>query len=275
MLMLDRHPIHGYEIRRQLVPLAGDIEVTTLYRWLREMEKEGLIESKAKKGPHGPERKEYRMGSRGERHLREVLRDSMRVILHFYDEFRHYSFAKSLSNATSSEHGQESIEGRIIVAIVTPSMADQVDTMKLITNRAGENSIHVMGDPKNLVGLDKKFILIEGSPWDIPCKKNHYHEYWILGMPARELLPRTLVESKRILDNGGTVRMHVPFAFFDEPAEPTLESFLRLTASHLFPELGVVEGQEVCDLFEKMFEDFGIIKFHPGHVQFWGTNSSE
>ena len=271
MLMLDRRPTHGYEIRRQLLPLVGDIEVTKLYRWLREMEKEGLVESSMKKGPHGPERKEYKLGSRGERYLREVLKDSMRVVLHFYDAFRHYSFVKTMGDITT--YKPEIVDGKIIVALVTPLMADQMDTMKLISERAGDSSIEIIGDPNILSTIDKKFKMVDGKPWDIPSQKNRYHEYWILGMPSRELLPRTMVEAKRIVINGGKIRMHVPFAFFDEPAEPTLESFLRLTASHMFPDLGVVEGQEVCDLFEQMFEDYGIIKFHPGQVQFWGLNS--
>ncbi len=270
MLMLDRKPTHGYEIRRQLLSISGDIEVTKLYRWLREMEKEGLVESAMKKGPHGPERKEYCLGSRGENYLRDVLKDSMRVVLHFYDAFRHYSFIKSMGDFTT--YRPEVIQGRILVALVAPMMADQFDTLKMITERAGKNSIDIIGDPNILAELDKKFKPVDGTAWDVPSRKNHYQEYWILGMPSRERLPRTLVEGKRILVEGGRVMMHVPFAFFDEPSEPTLESFLRLTAAHMFPELGVVEGQEVCDLFEKMFKDFGIIKFHPGHVQFWGVN---
>jgi hypothetical protein len=35
------------------------------------------------------------------------------------------------------------------------------------------------------------------------------------------------------------------FAFLDEPGEPTVQAFIRVTAAQLFPELGVADGQEI------------------------------
>ena len=74
MLLLDRQPCHGYEIRRLLNPLVGEIEMTRLYRILKTMKNDGLIDVSKTKGPYGPERRIYRVGPRGERYLRGVLK---------------------------------------------------------------------------------------------------------------------------------------------------------------------------------------------------------
>jgi DNA-binding PadR family transcriptional regulator len=50
LLYLDRKPRHGYELHRLLTPTVGDVQVTKLYRWLREMERNGLVECEERKG---------------------------------------------------------------------------------------------------------------------------------------------------------------------------------------------------------------------------------
>ena len=95
---------------------------------------------------------------------------------------------------------------------------------------------------------------------------------WLIGMPSRAGLPRIAMEAKRILKPEGTIRLVAPFAFFDEPQTATLEAFFRLTASQMFPELGVVEGQEICAVFKNIFDDCSVIEFHPGFVEFYATN---
>jgi hypothetical protein len=91
-------------------------------------------------------------------------------------------------------------------------------------------------------------------------------------MPSRELLPRTAVEARRVLRHGGVLRLVAPFAFFDEPQSPTLEAFFRVTASHLFPELGVVVAREVCTIFDRLFGDCGVLELCPGFVEFSRVN---
>jgi len=83
LLVLDLHSCHGYKLRRLLSPIIGDVELTTLYRWLHAMEAEGLVDSEVQVGPHGPSRRVYRIGMRGENRLRRILRDAIGVVLHF------------------------------------------------------------------------------------------------------------------------------------------------------------------------------------------------
>lgn len=120
LLLLDRRPCHGYELRRLLHSAVGDIEITKLYRWLRDMENEGLVESETQTGHRGPSRRVYRLGPRGERCLREVLRDSIGVVLHFYDAFRRFSMKETMENAKPIT--QEPQQGSILASVISPFM---------------------------------------------------------------------------------------------------------------------------------------------------------
>ncbi len=247
LLILDQQACHGYEIRRRLAPRVGDIEITTLYRWLHEMEKKGLVASHQQPGPHGPNRRVYQLGERGERALRHLLRDSLDVVLHFYDEYRR-SLLEQQFNLSELPRGQPP-PGPTLAGILTPYYGYERQFFEFQLWRMNGEPLYVLGDVK-LVGHRKDQIKhVEGDPWDVASQGNRFGEVWILGVPPREKLPRTVVEVKRILKPGGFFRMNVPFAFFDEPQTPTLDAFIRVTASHLFPELGIFEGSELQHIF--------------------------
>ncbi len=65
--------------------------------------------------------------------------------------------------------------------------------------------------------------------------------------------------------------MIAPFVFFGEPEEPNLEAFIRVTASQLFPELHVVEGEEAQTVFKQHYSRSGVIQFFPGYMEFWAV----
>ncbi|MHA1907196.1 MAG: PadR family transcriptional regulator [Candidatus Thorarchaeota archaeon] len=266
-MFLDRKPCHGYELRRLLLPIVGDVEITKLYRWLREMEKQGLIEGSEEEGPHGPSRRTYKLGPRGERQLRDSLRHSMNMLLHFYDAFRQYSMREQYPSDLKFEF--EKIDGRVLASIVSPFMAAEDELINVFSLRLIEKRLDTIGptEPWEKAGIVTN--PIEGSLDDISSKSDFFKEIWLIGMPGRELLPRVVMETKRVLELQGTIRLVAPFAFFDDPQSATMEAFLRLTASQMFPELGVVEGQEVCTIFRNIFGDCKVIEFHPGFVEFY------
>ncbi|MHA1903746.1 MAG: PadR family transcriptional regulator [Candidatus Thorarchaeota archaeon] len=268
LLILDKQPSHGYELRRILKHSVGDIEITKLYRWLREMEKEGLVESSKKAGPHGPSRRVYRMGPRGRRHLEETLGYALSIVLHFYDAFREYAIDEITKQNPAFE--VEVATGPILVSVVSPLMLGDRGFVDIITKRTGKKRLHVLGETGIWEQKKTPFEKVEGTLQDIKCKNALFTEYWLLGIPLRSQLPSVLVEAKRVLGEKGILRLISPFAFFDEPETPSLEAFIRVTASHMFPELGVVEGQEICSVLKQVFAEHGTVNFHHGYVEFWG-----
>jgi len=273
LLMLDRQPCHGYELKRLLSPVIDKIELTTLYRWLHTMEKESLVDSTVQAGPHGPSRRVYRVGERGESRLRRILRDALGVILHFYDAYRHFTFREMFK--TTSLEEVELTQGSVLVSVISHLLAREVELIQYLAHRTGKEPLYVLGDPSVWNELNLRCEGVPGVPWDIACRNNRFAEVWVLGVPPRPQIPQTVVEMKRVLQAGGMGRIHAPFVFFDEPTEPTLDAFIRITASHLFPELNVADGQEILTVIKRYFDQYGTVQFFHGYVEFWGVKESD
>lgn len=78
LFLLKDGPAHGYELMSRMpeVPLPGPIpDAGAIYRKLREMEEEGLVESRWEEAERGPARRVYSITPRGEERLRAWVRD--------------------------------------------------------------------------------------------------------------------------------------------------------------------------------------------------------
>lgn len=72
LLLLARKPSYGYELMEELSRLGffgGEPDAGGIYRNLRQMEKEKLVESEWDTSGTGPARRQYRLTSHGERQL--------------------------------------------------------------------------------------------------------------------------------------------------------------------------------------------------------------
>ncbi len=95
------------------------------------------------------------------------------------------------------------------------------------------------------------------------------HQRTVSGVPEPNELHSAISEFKRVLMDNGVIRILAPFVYFDEPDEPNIGEFVRLTATQLFPELGMADGHEVGEVLEAVFPDCGAIDVFPGLVVFW------
>ncbi|MHA2024454.1 MAG: helix-turn-helix transcriptional regulator [Candidatus Thorarchaeota archaeon] len=269
LMILDESPCHGYELQQALPEEARRVKLTTLYRWLHDMEKEALVESETVPGPHGPSRRVYRLGSRGETRLRKVFRDSMENILHFYDAYRH-----SVTKDVYEEGGKqvlEDAEGRVLFAAFPRITRRDLSIVRMVVNRCFTSRLEVIGNTEVLerAGIDHK--PVKGELLDIPTRNDTYSEIWLNGVPERKDLPRVIAECKRVLISGGRLRITAPFVFFDEPKKPSLGEFIRVSAAHLFSDLGIVEGQDIGAVIESNFTDCGAFETFPNLVEFWAV----
>ncbi|MEM3627181.1 MAG: PadR family transcriptional regulator [Candidatus Bathyarchaeia archaeon] len=78
VLSLNRKPMHGYEIKKNLKNWAvgefTDVSYGSIYYNLEEMERDGLVESKVVKNSKRPERKLYNITKKGEIEFIALLR---------------------------------------------------------------------------------------------------------------------------------------------------------------------------------------------------------
>ena len=73
LLLLGQRPSHGYELIQRLNEAdfrSGEADAATVYRNLRRMDKDGLINSHWEVGESGPGRRLYKLTTQGEESLK-------------------------------------------------------------------------------------------------------------------------------------------------------------------------------------------------------------
>jgi PadR family transcriptional regulator PadR len=73
LLLLDRQPTHGYELRRQLHAGGVVTEPGAMYRTLRRLESEGRAASAWEQSDAGPRRRLYQITAKGRSDLDELV----------------------------------------------------------------------------------------------------------------------------------------------------------------------------------------------------------
>jgi poly-beta-hydroxybutyrate-responsive repressor len=92
LLLLRERPRHGYELIEQLPEVAAGerIDVGNLYRFLRRLESDGIVESEWNGDLPGPAKRTYTLTPAGERLLAqwaEALRSSHEHIASFLERY--------------------------------------------------------------------------------------------------------------------------------------------------------------------------------------------
>ncbi|CAA9493014.1 MAG: hypothetical protein AVDCRST_MAG67-1463 [uncultured Solirubrobacteraceae bacterium] len=73
LLLFERQPAHGYELRRQLEAHGVSTEPAAMYRVLRKLEGDGCATSSWAKSVSGPRRRQYELTTQGRRELDELV----------------------------------------------------------------------------------------------------------------------------------------------------------------------------------------------------------
>jgi PadR family transcriptional regulator PadR len=92
LLLLRERPTHGYDLLERLGELTGEqrVEMGNLYRLLRGLEEEGLVESEWDAESPGPAKRRYAITPAGARlldHWVEALRGSQERIARFLERY--------------------------------------------------------------------------------------------------------------------------------------------------------------------------------------------
>lgn len=93
LLLLLKDKSHGYELIQKLNQVEyidGELEAATVYRTLRRMEQDGLIESRWEHGEFGPARRQYQITDYGRetlKHWANGLKSRMKQIETFIENY--------------------------------------------------------------------------------------------------------------------------------------------------------------------------------------------
>ena len=219
LLLLDRAPRYGYDLLKTLKEHDSTLIITTLYRWLHQMESQGLVASDVQPSPNGPPRRVYRVGDRGVARLREMMRDSLEIILHFYEEYSRYRLGCVCKLIPDDA---DLFNGRVLYS--SCSQPNEFDTtlVRLIAKKCSTTKLHVLGDGLPTSEAEIPHRLVKGDLTDVRVPSGRYSLVWLNGVPEHQVLHLALVEIRRILADDGTLFITAPLTFFDEPHTPQL-----------------------------------------------------
>src|SRR3989449_7642517 len=79
--------MYGYEIRNRLAAEGESVQLSYLYKALKEMSDEGLLHSRLKRGEHGPQTRLYCLTPKGKKELGAILEEATELIHDFYEEY--------------------------------------------------------------------------------------------------------------------------------------------------------------------------------------------
>lgn len=267
---LDKHPASIYDILYSLTDYS-DPRRTRLPKLLKAMENDGLVVSALQPGPLGPYRRVYEIGPEAETHMRQNLKNSIETILHFYDAYRRsnpqklYDFPKELEKRKS--------KGRIMFAAFPSMTSDDIEIIRKDLSTSEELAISILGPVQTLSKTGIKFESVGEDPTEVLADNQTFSEIQFNGMPDLGKLTEVIAECKRVLKRNGLLKIRVPFALFDELKKPTLGEFIRVTAANLFPELGVIDGNDVKQVLEQFFPKNGAYETSLSEVIFWAIKS--
>ncbi len=95
MLLIGERPSYGYDLLVQLSEVGfGQVDPGRLYRTLRAMEQEGLVQSSWEGSELGPPRRTYYLSDEGQDWLHAwagSLRETRRVVTLFLDRYEQYA----------------------------------------------------------------------------------------------------------------------------------------------------------------------------------------
>jgi PadR family transcriptional regulator len=115
LLLLRERPRHGYELIELLPELAGGerVDVGNLYRFLRALEAEGIVESEWSGDLPGPAKRTYRLTETGQALLAqwvEALHRSCQDVSAFLDRYERVAAGRrhvSRGNINAAPGGEE------------------------------------------------------------------------------------------------------------------------------------------------------------------------
>jgi hypothetical protein len=235
------------------------------------MEDDGLVKSALQPGPLGPYRRVYELGPEAESNMRQNLKNSLETILHFYDAYRKENPQK-LYDFPNEMHKKGPV-GKILFAAFPVMTTNDVETIREILTSSEQNSISVLGLCQILTKTGIKFEHVGEDATNINSESKTFSEVYFNGIPNLDDLDKVISECKRTMVRRGVLKIKVPFAYFEDPIRPAIGEFIQITAANLFPELGVVEGNNVKEVLEKYFPKNGVCETSLGEVVFWAAKS--
>ena len=205
--------LYGYEIRKIILSEGERVQLSYLYKTLKEMCDEKLLESELSPGDHGPQTRKYRLTRQGRTELGRVFGEATELIHDFYEEYVARLPPRFFSEKFDMMM-REAYAGRKSAALVTSERLTQLHRRILhgLCGRTGAVSTFLIKPASirsetQIRGLK----ILDGTLEDIPMKDQSLDAMVVVDLQDSMNLNACCGELRRVLKRGGIMFGCSPF----------------------------------------------------------------
>jgi PadR family transcriptional regulator PadR len=241
LMLVGNKGFYGYEIHKILKSQGINIEISYLYRILKEMLKDKLFSSRWVKSKSGPKKRVYKLDRNGIKKRQDMLHEAIRTVHKFYGEY-----LQSLS-------AEKNVFDNIVNFVVN-SRKSEIKKIGLLTQNKTKmieiviKKIHlklcltgIFLIKPNSIKFDLKLenlTFIEGDYSSIPLKNSYLDLLIVVGVPKKNLFKEALEEWTRLLEKNGQLIIIAPTVLIEDYEDPK-------TIGEFFEEFEHHESQEI------------------------------
>ncbi len=224
--------MYGYELKKIFSAQGEKVQLSYLYKTLKEMVGEGLLESHLKHGEHGPRRRQYCLTGQGKKELGKIFNEATELIHDFYEEYVSGLPPEVFSGRfhTMMEHA---FGGRESVAFVISEPLTHLHRELLlgICQRSGAKRTYLIKPPAIQVHEEfPNLSVLDGAFDDLPLKDKSVDGMLVVDIQDATNLRTCCTEFRRILKGGGIVCGCAPFLGLRGQNDPLdLGEFMKRT----------------------------------------------
>lgn len=271
LILLNESPKHGYDLLHMLKKLVPNLRLSTLYRWLHDMEKKGLVHSVILPGPYGPNRRVYRISTMGEKQLNELIGNSVQTVLHFYNVFKN-TLSETCSNLNISKDNLE-LNGRILFASVPQITKEDLDTLLFLSMRTMSPPIEILGKSECINDFEFSYKKVKGSIFELTNRKETFSEIWLKWMTELDKFSDAIRICKNALSSNGILYVIVPREPEKENYNLSIRDYIQ-GSSELESKADKIHQREIGSIIKTQFSSCGFIDLFPGLDVYYCVNNT-
>jgi DNA-binding PadR family transcriptional regulator len=254
--MFGDSEFYGYDVHKELLALDMKIEISRLYRVLKEMLREGLLDWRWEKSYLGPKKRVYRLGEKGRKELDNILLGAIRTVHMFYGKY--------IMNLTDQVNPVDSLCSLLVDDL-------KGDNLGYLTGRySGMNELMVRqlhGQVPSVmtyfikpdsVQIELKLdnlVFLDGTYDSVPLRKDYLDLLVVVDLPPIDTLEEALREWRRVVKQDGRLAILAPTILMNKYKDPlTIGDFVERHEHETIEKGTQIDREYLQSLIETHFK---------------------
>ncbi len=232
VLLTRNRQVHGYDLQKLLAAQGAPVQLSYLYKTLKEMSQEGLLESKLVPGEKGPQRRSYSLTRDGKREMGRVFGEATELIHDLYEDYilslPPKYFSDRFRTMMREVYGDRETAALMISEPLSPVHREYLEA---ITGRKGAKKTYLIKPEPIRADVElPNLTVLDGTFEDIPLKDHSLDAMIVVDIQDAVNLKVCCKEFRRVLKPGAVICGCAPFMGLGGKDDPLdLGEFMKKT----------------------------------------------